>query len=35
MDKPWSKKQLETEILLQLFQSYNTFLIRIELKLEN
>lgn len=35
MDKPWSKKQLETEILVQLFQSYKTFLIRIEHKLES
>lgn len=35
MDKPWSRKQLETEILVQLFQSYKTFLIKFEHKLES
>lgn len=34
MDKPWSKKQLETEILVLLFQSQNPSLIRIDYKLE-
>lgn len=35
MNKPWSKEQLETEILVQLFQSQKTSLIRIDYKLES
>lgn len=35
MDKPWSKKQLETGILVQLFQSQKPSLIRIDYKMES
>lgn len=35
MDKPCSKKQLETEMLVQLFQSYKSFLIKIKHKQES
>lgn len=34
MDKPWSQKQWEKEILVQLFQPYNFFVIRIYMHLK-